>query len=170
MGVREIQVIEIIRYFTRHFAVMHKRNFLVVDDDADDLELFSEAVGELDESVICEQASDGYEALEKLGGDPPCTPDLIFLDLNMPAMDGWQFLERVKQNETLKDIPVIIYSTSSLRKDMLQAKQSGALCFVTKPEDYGQLKKILQIVISYLKQGELGGVCDAVHTYLTRNN
>jgi CheY-like chemotaxis protein len=149
---------------------MSKRNFLVVDDDADDRELFSEAVEELDDSVYCVAASDGFEALEKLGGDPPCTPDLIFLDINMPAMDGWQFLERVKRQESLKDIPIIIYSTSSQQRDILQAKQSGALCFVTKPREYRQLKKILEIVISHVKRDELHGVCDAVHRFLASNN
>jgi len=150
--------------------MQHKKKILLVDDDADDLELFSEAVGEVDGSVFCDCASDGNEVLEKLKGQGISAPDVIFLDLNMPAMSGWQFLEKVKGNESLKDIPVIIYSTSSQRNDILHAKASGALCFVTKPENYGRLKKILEIVITYLDKGALDTVCEAVNAYLARSN
>src|SRR6202012_3097757 len=145
---------------------MTKKKLLLVDDDSDDTELFSEAVGEVDNSVLCHFASDGMEALEKLSEQKIETPDLIFLDINMPEMNGWQFLERVKRNQSLKDIPVIIYSTSSQRSDVLHARTSGALCFVTKPANYGRLKKILEIVISYMEKGALSGVCDAVNAYL----
>jgi len=102
--------------------MQHKKKILLVDDDADDLELFSEAVGEVDGSVFCDCASDGNEVLEQLKEQGIGAPDVIFLDLNMPAMSGWQFLERVKGNELLRDIPVIIYSTSSQRNDILHAK------------------------------------------------
>jgi CheY-like chemotaxis protein len=145
---------------------MIKKKLLLVDDDSDDTELFSEAVSEVDSSVLCHCASDGKEILEKLSEKKIDTPDLIFLDINMPEMSGWQFLERVKGNQRLKDIPVIIYTTSSTRSDLLHARMSGALCFVTKPANYGRLKKILEIVISYMEKDALSGVCDAVHSYL----
>jgi len=145
---------------------MIKKKLLLVDDDSDDTELFSEAVSEIDSSVLFHCASDGNEILEKLSEKRIDTPDLIFLDINMPEMSGWQFLERVKGNQRLKDIPVIIYTTSSTRSDLMHARTSGALCFVTKPANYGRLKKILEIVISYMKKDALSGVCDAVHSYL----
>jgi CheY-like chemotaxis protein len=149
---------------------MIKKKLLLVDDDSDDTELFSEAIGEIDSSVLCHCASDGMEALEKLSEKKIETPDLIFLDINMPEMNGWQFLERVKGNHRLKDIPVIIYTTSSTKSDLLHARTSGALCFVTKPANYGRLKKILEIVISYMEKDSLIGVCDAVHAYLASAN
>ncbi len=149
---------------------MIKKKLLLVDDDSDDTELFSEAIGEIDSSVLCHCASDGMEALEKLSEKKIETPDLIFLDINMPEMNGWQFLERVKGNHRLKDIPVIIYTTSSTKSDLLHARTSGALCFVTKPANYGRLKKILEIVISYMEKDSLIGVCDAVHAYLANAN
>jgi CheY-like chemotaxis protein len=149
---------------------MIKKKLLLVDDDLDDTELFSEAIGEIDSSVLCHCASDGMEALEKLSEKKIETPDLIFLDINMPEMNGWQFLERVKGNHRLKDIPVIIYTTSSTRSDLLHARTSGALCFVTKPANYGRLKKILEIVISYMEKDSLSGICDAVHAYLASAN
>jgi len=145
---------------------MIKKKLLLVDDDSDDTELFSEAVSEIDSSVLFHCSSDGNEILEKLSEKKIDTPDLIFLDINMPEMSGWQFLERVKGNQRLKDIPVIIYTTSSTRSDLMHARTSGALCFVTKPANYGRLKKILEIVISYMKKDALSGVCDAVHSYL----
>jgi CheY-like chemotaxis protein len=149
---------------------MIKKKVLLVDDDSDDTELFNEAIGELDCSVLCHCASDGREVLERLSEKEIETPDLIFLDINMPEMSGWQFLERMKGNHRLKDIPVIIYSTSSTRSDLLHARTSGALCFVTKPANYGRLKKVLEIVISYLEKDALSGVCDAVHAYLASAN
>jgi CheY-like chemotaxis protein len=149
---------------------MIKKKLLLVDDDSDDTELFNEAIGELDSSVLCHCASDGRQALERLSEKEIETPDLIFLDINMPEMSGWQFLERMKGNHRLKDIPVIIYTTSSTRSDLLHARTSGALCFVTKPANYGRLKKVLEIVISYLEKDALSGVCDAVHAYLASAN
>ncbi len=149
---------------------MTKKRFLLIDDDSDDMELFSEAGGEVDSSVLCHCASTGMEALLKLSEKSIETPDLIFLDINMPEMSGWQFLEKMKGNHILKGIPVIIYSTSSHRSDLMHARTSGALCFVTKPANYGRLKRILEIVISYMEKDALSGVCNAVHAYLTAAN
>jgi CheY-like chemotaxis protein len=141
---------------------METRKFLVVDDDCDDTELFAEAIGSLDAAVSCLNACDGKDALDKLKSHTIDKPDIIFLDINMPIMNGWQFLSSLKGNEDLKEIPVIMYSTSSKSSDVQTAMSSGALCFFTKPNSFLTLRNILQVVVDYMKRGNLDKVCDAI--------
>jgi CheY-like chemotaxis protein len=141
---------------------MNNKKFLLVDDDYEDTELFAEAVESIDAGVACLNAAHGKDALDKLTGQAIQKPDIIFLDINMPVMNGWQFLSKLKEMEELKEIPVIMYSTSSKRSDMNTAMSSGALCFFTKPDNYHRLKKILEIILTHLKNGKLSEVCDAI--------
>jgi len=144
---------------------------MLVDDDMDDTELFTEAVGSVDASVSCLNAFDGKEALAKLYNKAGSKPDLIFLDINMPIMNGWQFLSHLKDDEKLKEIPVIMYSTSSKMTDFRTALDSGALCFFTKPDSFITLKNILRIVLEHLHNDDLDKVCDAIHqSYKSRRN
>ena len=138
---------------------------MVVDDDCDDTELFAEAIESVDASVSCLNASDGREALDKLKSKIFERPDIIFLDINMPIMNGWEFLSRLKGSEGLKEIPVIMYSTSSKSSDINTAMSSGALCFFTKPNSFLTLKNILRIVVEYMQKGNLDKVCDAIKSY-----
>ncbi|HEY4286506.1 MAG TPA: response regulator [Puia sp.] len=141
---------------------MIARNFLVVDDDCEDTELFTEAVGSVDASVSCLNAEHGKDALDKLNRQVIEKPDIIFLDINMPIMNGWQFLATIKESEALREIPVIMYSTSSQRSDIRSALSAGALCFFTKPDNFQRLKKILQVVLEYMANDKLDQVCEAI--------
>ena len=78
--------------------------------------------------------------------DAGCSHD--FVDLNMPRMGGMQFLKEIKQTETLKDIPVIIYTTSSNPGDIAKTKELGAVSFVTKPSRFSELCSFLQSLVS----------------------
>jgi CheY-like chemotaxis protein len=120
--------------------------FLLADDDADDKSLFCEALSEIDPAIVCHTASDGKEALTILTEKQIKKPSIIFLDINMPIMDGWQCLGKLKENTDHKDIPVIMYSTSSYQRDIEFALESGAFCFFTKPSDYRELKNILRLI------------------------
>ena len=120
--------------------------FLLADDDADDKTLFCEALSEIDPEIVCHTASDGKEALAILSEKQITKPNIIFLDINMPVMDGWQCLGRLKENTDYKDVPVIMYSTSSYQRDIELALQSGAFCFFTKPSDYRELRSILRLI------------------------
>jgi CheY-like chemotaxis protein len=142
---------------------MTAKTFLLVDDDSDDTELFTEAIEAVDASVRFYSASDGREALDKLSAKAIDAPDIIFLDINMPEMNGWQLLNRLKRDQDLKDIPVIMYSTSSQITDIRNASTSGALCFFTKPNSFVHLKKILEVVITHMQKGAMDALCDAVH-------
>lgn len=123
-----------------------KTNFLLADDDADDTSIFCEALGLIDTDVECSTVENGRRVFERLKEFGPVKPDLIFLDINMPIMDGWDCLRALKQNPEYKTIPAIMYSTSSARKDVELAYQLGALLFLTKPEDFKELCQILEIV------------------------
>jgi CheY-like chemotaxis protein len=141
---------------------MNKR-FLVIDDDTDDRELFTEALASVDPVIVCDQATDGAEALKRLTTKEIDRPDIIFLDINMPVMDGWQFLKRLKKEDTYKHIPVIVYTTSSNLKDKRIADDLGALCFITKPSAFGRLKDMLGIVVMHVRTQDFSRICDEVY-------
>lgn len=114
-----------------------------IDDDTDDTELFFSAALEASKNVAVEIFLDSQKALQNLV-EISTLPDAIFLDLNMPIMDGFQFLRKVKSNEGLKSIPIIILSTSSQQETIDAAKKFGAAGFITKPSNYYHLVDILK--------------------------
>lgn len=142
---------------------MNKR-FLVIDDDSDDRELFSEALASVDPEIVCDQATDGAEALKRLAMREIDKPDIVFVDINMPVMNGWQFLTQLKSEDNFKNIPVIVYTTSSNLKDKLIADDLGALCFITKPHAFGRLKKMLNIVAMHVSAQSFARICGEVHS------
>lgn len=129
--------------------------FLLIDDDADDRELFCEAINAIDEQITCYSETNGRRALEKLDNREIEPPDVIFLDVNMPVMNGWQCLSALKSNETYKNIPVIIYSTSSHAHEVEKAHDHGALYFMTKPSDFKTLTKNLEMIANLIKANSL---------------
>ncbi len=121
--------------------------FFIVDDDIDDQEIFMAAVNEVDESIHCITASDCEEALQLLKHEMTELPDYIFLDLNMPRIDGRQCLTELKKESKLRSIPVIIYSTSSLKKDIEETASLGAAHFLVKPNKFDELCSALSDII-----------------------
>ncbi len=118
---------------------------LLIDDDDDDQEIFLTAVNEISSSLVCITESSAQKALYKLK-TRETDPDVIVLDLNMPVMNGFQFLAEVKNDDALKDIPVIILSTSSISNTIKESKALGAVDFITKPNDFAALKNILHTI------------------------
>ncbi len=117
-----------------------KKIFLLAEDDRDDTELFREALEEIDPLIVSHCVSDGKQVLARLGKEEFEKPQIMFLDVNMPGMDGWDCLRELKKNKLYKDIPVIMYSTSSHQKEADMDIDLGALCFFTKPSDFVELK------------------------------
>ena len=115
---------------------------LLVDDDPDDLEIFMEAMNEIAPETKCVIASDGMEAMQILTGDN-VYPDYIFLDINMPRMNGYEFLKAIKEVQQLKNIPVVVYSTSARPREMEQLMKLGAFGVHLKQYDYGSICKLL---------------------------
>ena len=112
---------------------------LIVDDDEDDRDLFCDAVNAVDSSIECIMARNGEEALEGLKSRILPTPDIIFLDLNMPRLNGMQCLRALKKDPLFEHIPVVIYTTSKMKEDKKAAIQAGAADFVTKPTSLKEL-------------------------------
>lgn len=125
---------------------MTYKNILQIDDDTDDCEFFQEAL-QCISNALYTCINNPVEAMQKLIQNE-IVPDVIFLDLNMPVMSGMEFLEKIKKKETLKNIPVIIFSTSQLQDIRSKALSQGAHDFITKPSDFNELKKILSHSIS----------------------
>jgi CheY-like chemotaxis protein len=109
------------------------KTILLIDDDEDDRSLFHDALKEIDGSIRCITSVNGQDGLLLLNDTSENLPDFIFLDLNMPCMNGKQCLAEIKKDSRLSNIPVIIYSTTNRPEDEVEMKKLGAACFVTKP-------------------------------------
>jgi CheY-like chemotaxis protein len=131
------------------------RDILLVDDDPDDIDLFQEALNEVDSLVNFHSARNGVKALEFLLTPPTITPDLIVLDINMPEMDGWRCLTELKQTPLLKQIPAIMYSTSVTKTDASKASDLGALGIYKKPERFEELIHLLKSILKSSQNKDL---------------
>ncbi|MEO7265354.1 MAG: response regulator [Ferruginibacter sp.] len=129
-------------------------SILLVDDDIDDSVLFEETLKSINTNIHFQSAPDGLVALELLGKTDNL-PDVIFLDLNMPRLDGIECLKLLKADSKLKAIPVIMFTTSSHSKDIEETMMSGALGFVTKPTGLGELQIILSAIIKSMPHNML---------------
>ncbi|MEO6901488.1 MAG: response regulator [Bacteroidia bacterium] len=118
-------------------------NVLLADDDRDDKDLFIEAVSEFNKQIKVATVKDGEELMNTLINAIQL-PDIIFLDLNMPNKNGEQCLIEIRMNELLKNIPVIIYSTSSSAADIEVTYKNGATLYIKKPSTYNDLKKVTE--------------------------
>jgi len=120
---------------------------LIVDDDDDDLGFFADAVTELFPHAECLVAHNGIEALSVLEL-ADYMPDYIFLDLNMPRMDGKECMKHIKRNPRFSAIPLIIYSTSRRKEDSAEAHESGAVAFLVKPSKFELLKQEIALIVN----------------------
>lgn len=125
---------------------MNYNYVLLAEDDDDDCNLFEEAFAELNLALELKMVRNGGELLQFLEKSHKL-PQLIFLDINMPVKNGFQCLEEMKQNNLVKHIPVIIYSTTYHNEDVNHAYQNGAYYYVRKPNSFNELKKIIQKVL-----------------------
>lgn len=142
--------------------------FLMVDDDNDDSFLFGEALRESEPGVQFRVAGSGHEALAMLH-EEKLVPDVIFLDLNMPIMSGKELLGNLKYDDRLQHIPVIIYTTSSHSKDIEETLQMGALCFITKPSNLSEIRRIISTVagnLPYNLAKAIKALSDNTSTYI----
>jgi len=113
---------------------------LLADDDPDDRELFTEAAAS--HNVVVESVPNGVYLMENLL-QAELLPDFILLDLNMPEKGGKECLREIRQHSRFNNIPVIIYSTSSSKKDIEDTFAMGANLYITKPNSFTELKKTI---------------------------
>lgn len=131
-------------------SITPKNIVLYADDDVDDLELVQEAFAQYARDVEVITARDGREALsilQKLNAFDP-RPCLIILDVNMPVLDGKETLVNIREMEHLEDVPVVLFTTSSMPVDKNFAKQFKA-GFITKPLDIKQMEFITEQFIDH---------------------
>jgi chemotaxis family two-component system response regulator Rcp1 len=123
---------------------------LLVEDNPGDVDLTREMVEASKVRNVIRNVSDGVEALAYLRREPPYTtaarPDLILLDLNIPKKDGRTVLSEIKQDADLKDIPVVVLTTSEAESDILRSYQLHANCYITKPVDLGKFTTIIRSI------------------------
>lgn len=120
---------------------------MLADDDVDDRELFAEAIKEQEIPVVLEFAEDGLHLLKRLQEKHKQIPDVLFLDLNMPNKSGLECLEQIRMQERLKNISVVIYSTSSSQKDINDTYSKGANLYVRKPSTFKDLREITSRIL-----------------------
>ncbi len=125
---------------------MKYRTIFHIDDDQDDIDFFADVISDISDTIRCLSFTSATEAWGKLAGGE-LLPDIIFLDLNMPLMNGQEFLARLKESKSLAEIPVVILSTTSDSVTISQLKQEGASGFITKPSGLAELEKILRTYI-----------------------
>ena len=123
---------------------------LLVDDDQDDQFFFCDILSELMPSAKCHTSNNGLEAILYLNSASDL-PTVIFLDLNMPFMNGFECLHEIKKDKRFQNIPVIIITTSSNPYDKEKTKEMGAIHFFTKPSDYLEYKKQLADLLSTVR-------------------
>ena len=117
--------------------------FFLIDDDPDDQFIFQMALNDISQTIECRTADNGVTALEQLHKPTISRPDFIFLDLNMPLMNGKECLKEIRKSIKLQSIPVVIYTTSSDPQEIEACLRLGADHFVTKPTSISKLADIL---------------------------
>jgi len=118
-------------------------NILLADDDTDDCIFFKEAVEELLLSTQLTAVNDGEQLMKLLTNETNELPDVLFLDLNMPRKNGFECLSEIKGNQKLRQLPVIIFSTSFEQEVVNLLYKNGAQYFIRKPSEFSQFKKII---------------------------
>jgi CheY-like chemotaxis protein len=116
------------------------------DDDAEEIEFFSEAVKLIDPSIECVTAVDGANALEVLEKMP--VPDLIFLDMNMPKMNGAECLRAIREKAAFDEVPVVIYSSSVSKRETQNIIFAGANYVLIKQNSITRLRDELHSILA----------------------
>ncbi|QIH39216.1 response regulator [Flavobacterium sp. Sr18] len=129
-------------------------NILLIEDDAIEVMKFNRVLSTLDIKHKILEANNGEEAI-KILKEKETVPDIIVLDLNMPKMNGIEFLRILKADEYLKYIPAVILTTSNNRKDILECYKIGIAGYLLKPLKYDEYIDRIKHLIEYWSRNEL---------------
>lgn len=118
-----------------------KKHFFVIDDDVEDIQLITAALGCLNADCKCTWARSGEQAVMQL---QYLKPDIIFIDYQMPGMNGIQCLQAIKDLPNCKQVPIILHSSNMDEQLRRQALQLGAYACLQKPDSLDRLMTVLQ--------------------------
>lgn len=130
----------------------------LADDDEDDRLFFTDAFEELKINTTVNTVNNGRELLNFLNHPDTILPSIIFLDLNMPILNGIESLKEIKLNDKFKDIVIAIYSTSSSDQDVEDTFVLGANIYIKKPSNFNSLKKVLSDIVTINWQYHTNGL------------
>ncbi len=130
---------------------------LLVDDDTVDVMTVKRAFKQIHVNNRVEVKGNGEEALEYLRNTDEL-PRVILLDLNMPRMNGIEFLTEIKSDEVLKSVPVIVLSTSRENSDMIECFKNSVVAYMVKPIDYQDFVNDLKMFDMYWTIGDEAGI------------
>ncbi len=129
---------------------MNKLNYiLIAEDDADDQLLIKSAFSQAGLDTTLQFTNNGEELIGFLKNKSNDEPSFILLDLNMPKMDGNECLSFIRANTDLRHIPIIVFTTSSLKENIQKAYQLGANSYITKPTSFNTLKDLARLINDY---------------------
>lgn len=128
---------------------------LLVEDDLVDTMTIERALKELNIANELIKTGNGEEALDYLRETDTENPCLVFLDLNMPRMNGLEFLEIIKQDNDLRVIPVVVLTTSKEESDRIRSFKFGVAGYMVKPVDYDQFVEVIRVIDKYWTISEL---------------
>ncbi len=124
--------------------MQNSKPILLIEDDRVDAMTVQRALKELNAQNRLVHTTNGEQALEHLRDKSNDLPCVILLDLNTPKMSGMEFLRIIKAEELLKDIPIVVLSTSNNEHDVSETFQLGAVKYLVKPVDYGEFVEVLR--------------------------
>ena len=116
---------------------------LLADDDFDDCIFFKKALEELKVATHLSTVNDGDQLMDYLSLNSEHLPSVIFLDINMPRKNGLECLSEIKQNERLKNLPVVMFSSSNSRDQISKLFKTGANVYIHKPSDFAHLIQVI---------------------------
>ncbi len=111
-----------------------------IDDDSDDLDIFGEAAKEL--GAVTYLFQDPHK-LQHVLDNPPPTPTILFIDLNMPVKSGYEIIREIKTSEKLREIPLVIFSTADDFHSIQKSRDLGASYYICKPTSFNKLKGVI---------------------------
>lgn len=121
-----------------------ERYILLVDDDPDEHLLFEDALKEIEDAPKLSYAGDGQQLMQFLNDEKAELPAIIFLDLNMPRMNGFECLQEIRKSSKLNKIPVVIFSTTSQTQAIDKVYEQGANYYIRKPNTFPMLKEVIE--------------------------
>ena len=117
---------------------------ILADDDIDDIDIFKEAISTIDGNIKLEIVKNGKELMSLLSH---MLPDLLFIDLEMPQKNGLECLVEIRGNEKLKDIPTIVFSSTTRQSNIQTAYEMGGHLFLVKSPVYSELINAIKAVV-----------------------